>query len=53
MDIRIKKVEETDKEMEAKTETFLFKEVEDTKQYFEGIVKEQEIGREKNSTLKI
>jgi hypothetical protein len=50
--MRIKKVEETDKEMESKKEKFLVKEVEDMKQSFKGIVKEQELEREKELKTK-
>jgi hypothetical protein len=40
-------VEETDKDNESKKEKILVKEVEDMKQSFKGIVKEQELEREK------
>ena len=46
LNLRIKKVEETEKEMEVKKGQFVLKEFEDIKQSFKGIVKEQELERE-------
>ena len=46
LNLRIRKVEETEKEMEVKKGQFVLKEFENIKQSFKGIVKEQELERE-------
>jgi hypothetical protein len=50
--IRIRKVEETDKDLEGKQEQKVLREVEDMKQSFKGIIKEQELEREKELKTK-